>query len=129
MSDKRIIKDVVEDIKKCAQAYYEGNPIVSDDEFDKKVEALRNLDPNNEILTTVGWGYDPTKSLGEKLYHKYGIIGSIDRKPKRIEDIPMNFNIGRDRISAKLDGLSGASFQRSPLFVHYPNLVYPQGIS
>lgn len=101
------IDELVSEITRNAQLYYEGNTEISDDEFDKLVEELRKEDPENKILHTTGWGYNPS---GKKVNHKYGNMGSIERKPRKIEDIPENL-IYCDliRISAKLDGISASA--------------------
>lgn len=41
-------------IEKAADAYYTGNPIMSDEEFDLLVDELRKTDPNNPVLLKVG---------------------------------------------------------------------------
>ena len=46
-------------IKKASQAYYDGEPIMSDEEFDGLVEQLREIDPENELLKMSGTGYSP----------------------------------------------------------------------
>ena len=51
------VKDLEIKIKKYATSYYEGNPEISDKEFDKLVDELKKKDPNNKLLTSVGWGY------------------------------------------------------------------------
>lgn len=88
----------------AAQAYYSGSPIMSDSEFDGLIEYLKAANPTSEILTTVGWGYDPYKNIGEKEQHLYGDVAGIDRKPRNIEDIPETFFNGKVLKSAKLDG-------------------------
>lgn len=108
MKDQDII-NLESTIKLCAQKYYSGYPIISDNEFDNLVEQLRNLDPYNELLTKTGWGFDPTKvEYGKKVNHIYQEVGSISNKPRKVEDIPDNLKSSNTsvRISAKLDGLS-----------------------
>jgi len=92
-------------IIKTAQAYYEGKPLISDKEFDDLVEYLRGADPTNALLTTVGWGYDPHKMIGEKESHIYTKIIGIDKKPRSIEEMPKDY-VDNLMIAAKLDGLS-----------------------
>ena len=64
----------------AAQAYYSGSPIMSDKEFDGMIEYLKAANPTSDILTSVGWGYDPYKNIGEKEQHLYGSI------PKQCEN-------------------------------------------
>lgn len=44
-------------IKRAATAYYAGNPIMSDVQFDRYVAWLEALNPNSEVLKKTGWGY------------------------------------------------------------------------
>lgn len=61
--------------------YYEGRPCVSDAEFDYWIDQLRALDPDNQILHTVGWGYDVNRSNKVKAKHMNYLTG-IDNKPR-----------------------------------------------
>lgn len=88
----------------AAQAYYSGSPIMSDKEFDGMIEYLKAANPTSDILTSVGWGYDPYKNIGEKESHLYGDVKGIDRKPRTIGDIPTEFFNGKILKAAKLDG-------------------------
>lgn len=96
------IEELVNLIKDYSETYYTGVAKVSDEEFDSLVDELRTIDPENEILKTPGWGYNP----GKKTNHLYGLkIGSLG-KVKRVEDIDNRFKNNTTRVSAKLDGLS-----------------------
>lgn len=48
------IKELEKLIKHYQDAYYNGNPEISDAEFDKLWDELTNLDPDNQILSKVG---------------------------------------------------------------------------
>ena len=98
------ISQLEQKIIDAAQAYYEGSPIMSDHEFDGMIDYLRAANPLSALLTSVGWGYDPYKNIGEKEPHLYGDVRGIDRKPRTIEDIPVNFLNGKILKAAKLDG-------------------------
>lgn len=100
------IKELEDKIVYLSQKYYEGVPECSDKQFDDLVEYLKGVNPNSEVLTKVGWGYDPFKNIGEKSSHLYGKVTGIDRKPRNIEDIPSDFLNNEILLSAKLDGLS-----------------------
>lgn len=107
-------------IKVAAQKYYSGYPIITDDEFDSSVEELRRMDPNNELLKTPGWGFDPTAvEFGVKVNHKYGKVEGINNKPRSMEGVPNNLRASntRVRISAKLDGLSCVLYYKDGIFV------------
>ena len=97
-------------IKYYAQKYYEGNPEISDGEFDKLTDELRELYPESEVLNKTGWGYEPT--IGEKVEHKYQKMGSLN-KARTWDAIPDMFkNNGPVCISQKLDGLSAVAYYR-----------------
>lgn len=100
------IAELEQKIIDASQAYYSGEPIMHDKEFDGLIEYLRAANPSSNLLTSVGWGYDPFKQVGEKENHLYGKVEGIDKKPKTIEDIPNDFYNTKISLSAKLDGLS-----------------------
>ncbi|MCR5495664.1 MAG: NAD-dependent DNA ligase LigA [Treponema sp.] len=54
-NDKHLrIKELVSLVKKYQESYYNGEGQISDAEFDKLWDELKELDPNNEILQKVG---------------------------------------------------------------------------
>lgn len=98
------IEQLEQKIIDASQSYYEGNPIMSDKEWDGMIAYLKAAKPTSDIFTKVGWGYDPYKNIGEKEPHLYGDVIGIDRKPRDINEIPKNFFIGKVIKAAKLDG-------------------------
>ncbi len=92
--------------------YYEGNPEISDEQFDMLVDKLRLLDPKSKVLQT-GWGFEVN---GDKVKHKYSHIGSLD-KTKSYEDIPERFINRTIYISPKLDGLSAVAYYENGILV------------
>ena len=90
---------VAVEIVEAAEAYYLGEPIISDEEFDALVEELRALNPNHPVLTQVGWGISV---YGEKVSLPAPIRHSLD-KVTGIENLsPMQ----RYRTSLKIDGMT-----------------------
>lgn len=75
------INELVNKIKLNAKLYYEGNPLITNEEFDYLVESLRSIDPNNEVLNLVGWGYDCTQSTLAKFSHMT-YLSRIKSKPR-----------------------------------------------
>ena len=100
------VDQLEEIIKNAAQAYYAGQPIMSDMQFDRYVAWLQAANPNSEVLNKTGWGYDPKTAPGDKVRHMHGGMQSIANKPRDIANIPSQLR-QNVRISAKLDGLSG----------------------
>ena len=94
MSDLNISKLETE-IQVYSKIYYDGlselvynkktyYPI-SDEEFDEKLMMLSNLDPENEILSMTGFGFDTiiADNNGDKVDHEYPVNGIAgDRKKK-----------------------------------------------
>jgi len=96
------IKILVVFIVGCSNEYYDDNSSpVSDFEFDTICEWLENIDPENEILTKTGFGYEVGK---DGIKHPYHEIVGISNKINITEgDIVNN---GDATISSKYDGCS-----------------------
>lgn len=84
------MEELVNKIKEYAQKYYQGEDTISDSEFDRLIEELREKDPGHPLLTTVGWGYDISKNHKAKTKHlgeAYGISSKIYvDKSKNVRD-------------------------------------------
>ena len=99
-------------IMEASQKYYsEGTSDVDDATFDNMLEQLREEDPKSPLLTSVGHGYDVNKDTtpGEKVRHKYGTIGSLDKCHNWKEYFSHFKNKGDLHFmhaSLKLDGIS-----------------------
>ena len=102
------IKLLESTIKEAAQAYYDGESIMSDRKFDRLVDMLREVKPDSYILNSVGWGMNIQSSPGSKTSHKYGVIGSLS-KVKNFENIP-DYLIENVIVSSKLDGISVVAY-------------------
>lgn len=99
------IKELETQIMYYASKYYEGDPVITDEQFDMLVDRLRILNPNSSVLKT-GWGFEVN---GDKVKHKYSHIGSLD-KVKSYMEIPDRFKNKTVYISPKLDGLSAVAY-------------------
>lgn len=99
------VKELETQIMYYASKYYEGEPEISDEQFDMLVDRLRILNPNSKVLKT-GWGFEVK---ADKVKHKYSHIGSLD-KVKSYEEIPDRFKDRTIFISPKLDGLSAVAY-------------------
>lgn len=103
-------------IQEASQKYYtDGTSNVSDAEFDKMLEQLRKEDPDSPLLG-VGHGYDINKdsTVGERVKHRYGVAGSLD-KCHSWEEIPRAFISSISdyyQVSLKIDGLSVVLYYR-----------------
>ena len=77
-----MINELVEKIKIANEKYRIGEPIMSDSQFDKLVEQLKDLDPKNEILQTIGY-----QIKDENRKSRLPIEMASMNKIKSIEDI------------------------------------------
>lgn len=94
------IVDVVlleKDIIKYSTAYYEGNQLIPDSEFDAMVEDLRKQNPKSEVLTKIGWGYARDEKM--KVSHLGSKVGSLDKTK-----FPEAVDTRDTTIGPKLDG-------------------------
>lgn len=90
------VKKLERKIRRYAFHYYEGDPIVSDEEFDELCNRLKKLDCNNPLLHKVGFGYSPKEN---KVTHKHAIGGL-----EKVFELPNNLK--HFIIEAKLDGIT-----------------------
>lgn len=104
-------------VKDYAQSYYEGNPQVSDSEFDNLVNILKSENPNSTLLKTIGWGYNVNKVKGSKHQHDFGIVGSLD-KVHHVSELDSIYTNNYIVVTEKLDGASCvAYYERGKLFI------------
>lgn len=106
----RTVEELESLIKNYAQSYYSGESEVNDEYFDKLVDELKEIDPNNSLLSKPGWGFEPE---GEKHKHLYNmVVGSLS-KVKTISSLPGRYEPALCRVSAKLDGLTAVSYYKN----------------
>lgn len=100
-----VVKEIRENLKKANDAYREGNPIMSDMEYDALENSLREINPNDEWFKR---GVNDEKPKNREYVLPYPMM-SLD-KVKRVEDIiswARKFPIGTTFIiTPKYDGLS-----------------------
>lgn len=101
------VEKLEQQIKYYAEKYYNGEPEITDEQFDSLVDRLKMLKPNSSVLVT-GWGFEVN---GNKIKHKYSHIGSLD-KTKTFKDIPDRFKNKIVYVSPKLDGLSAVAYYK-----------------
>lgn len=104
-------------IKANAQKYYtDGSQELSDKEFDELVDKLRTENPDSSVLKT-GWGYDVDSdtTYGQKVKHKYGEVGSLD-KVHNWKELKSSLRNSEVVTSLKLDGLSVVMYYESGQF-------------
>ncbi|PJZ19145.1 hypothetical protein CEW46_24655 [Bacillus cereus] len=107
MSNSRV-SQLESDIKKYAQSYYEGDALISDEQFDSLVDELRAIDETNPILSKVGWGQE-VDNISKKVKHKYGVVGSLG-KVKSAEAVDKTFGDEIKTGTPKIDGISGVAY-------------------
>lgn len=95
-------------IKKYNAAYRTGDALISDSEYDSLIEELENIDPNNELLDTVGF-----KSNDDGRMQKLPIIMASMNKIKTIDEYYRwlkSKNIPNDTLMVCTPKFDGASF-------------------
>lgn len=85
-----------------AAAYYEGNRIVSDAEFNAAVAKLKAIAPDHPYLTTPGWGYSPKDGI----QHKIQIATDIVRCTDYADFISRFDDSGSYTLMPKYDGIT-----------------------
>lgn len=115
------IQDLERLIPYYSQKYYEGNPEISDAEFDKLVDELRELDPSNTILYKTGWGYEIPEQ--DKVSHLCRPILGISTKFRSYAEAPDYFKSYTINLvtTPKLDGGS--------VVIYYKNGKFDRAIS
>lgn len=108
------IERLADELKRLNDAYRQGEPLVTDEEYDEKVEALRTLSPDHPFLNTVeletfngkGKVRHPVPMLStEKAYKIEDLerfVGRIDKAAAEIGLSSVTY-----QVMAKLDGLAG----------------------
>jgi DNA ligase (NAD+) len=108
------IERLVEELNRLNEAYRSGEPLVSDAEYDEKVEALRALNPAHPYLNAVepetfngrGRVRHPTPMLSTEKAYK---IEDLERFVNRVEKAALEIGLSdiAYQVMPKLDGLAG----------------------
>jgi len=105
--------DLVEKLKRYNEAYRGGSSLISDFEYDRLVEELRNLSPNHPFLQSIEpEKFDSKKEVRhpvpmlstEKAYSKAQLQRFVNRVKKEADEIGVK-NISY-RVTPKLDGVA-----------------------
>ena len=102
------IKELEFKIKKYNAAYRTGDALISDSEYDELIEELESLDPENELLDTVGF-----KPQDDGRMQKLPIIMASMNKIKTIDEYfkwLKSKNIPEDTLMVCTPKFDGASF-------------------
>ena len=117
----RKITDLEYRIREAAQSYYSGESIMSDEEFDKLVEELKVLDPDNELINKIGFGFIP--ETDNKVRHNTSIVSEFDYPivvgslPKVREWSWKSSSMGDYTVTPKFDGISIVLYYKDGLLV------------
>lgn len=108
------IAELVAQLERYNQSYRNGNPLISDDEYDRLVEHLRLLDPQHEYLNRI----EPERFPGRvEVRHPMPMLSTekayteeqLQRFVMRVQKA--STSLGEDdlkfKITPKLDGLAG----------------------
>ena len=94
-------------IRKNDELYWNGTPEISDVEYDKLVEELRKIDPENDLVNKV----NSENAVGEKVFHKEPML-SLNKVYSQEELKKWMKSVSRSEeevflIQPKYDGISG----------------------
>lgn len=105
MSQARI-DELRETVRKAREAYYNLDPVMSDQEYDALIDELKALSPDDEEVAAVG-ASPPQFSVWEKVEHVIP-MGSLDKVNSKDEFTAWAEGTGADRflITYKIDGSS-----------------------
>lgn len=119
------------ELRLAAHLYYQdGTSFLSDDEFEKKCDQLKFIDPNNSIFTEPSWGYNinTDSTVGERCPHRYGLVTGLG-KAYTYKEVPNQFKVHCIIGSPKLDGMSIALYYEDSVLVQaLTRGDYKQGI-
>jgi len=116
--DKAKIAKLEKSLEAANESYRKGEPKISDDDYDKAVVRLRELDPENHYLAAV----EPEKIGEDKIRHLSPML-SLE-KAYTIEDLERFFNRIEStvekqyqlyRVTPKLDGVAGRFYEKGEL--------------
>ncbi|MBG60145.1 MAG: hypothetical protein CMJ16_06785 [Peredibacter sp.] len=94
------IKNLEVEILKHKNLYYQGKPEISDYEFDKLEEELKNLDPKNPVLSFIGSSF----FIGEKVEHASKMLSL--NKTYKLEELERWMDTKEVVSTFKIDGSS-----------------------
>jgi len=97
---------LIKQLKKASDAYYNGSPIMTDAEFDIKVDELRKLDPENQFLKEIG--APPKDSKFAKVKHEiiHGSQHKVNSEQEFREWCSKKNTEGPFVVQHKLDGIT-----------------------
>ena len=101
-----------QELQQASQQYYSsGTSPLSDVEFDSKLEQLKELNPESNVVSSIGHGYEVASddTYGVKRQHVYGTVGSLD-KVHNWDEFSKDLHSKPVVCSLKLDGISCALY-------------------
>jgi len=91
----------IQKLEEASDAYYNGSPIMTDEEFDAAIIALRSKDPKNPFLKRIGAPVPGTSKVKHDI--QMGSLNNANNKKELIEWLPHGVDFCLEH---KLDGLS-----------------------
>lgn len=112
------IQQITEKLLAARSAYYNGEQLMTDADFDELEEKLHLLDPNNEYFSLVG--SDLSDDASKKIIHREPMLSmqkakTIAELQKWMERLSLNSDYGFC-VQPKIDGLSATIFYKNGKF-------------
>ena len=104
---KRELTDLRNILRRATVAYTKGEPMMSDEEFDAYEDQLRDLSPNDKLLSKIGSA--PSKKMKVRLPYSMGSLPKV-RMDRNLKTIISFLKGKRVEASDKLDGVSAMYF-------------------
>lgn len=105
-------EQIKQKMKKYATAYYEGNALITDLDFENLVDVLKLYDANDPYLTTPGWGY----KIENGFKHIYGKVGTLEYFYNYSELLLKLKDQTNLIITPKLDGINFVAYYQNGKF-------------
>ncbi len=119
--DKNLIENLQNKVKQAQEAYYNLDPIMSDEEYDALIEELKKINPLSNVVVSVG-ATPPRDSMLKKVVHRIP-MGSLNKATSE-EEISRWVLTTKSRMFHACHKIDGCSLE-----VIYKNGILDQAVT